>query len=191
MGNLKHKTNDSQNVLFWLLVLTALAGVGAYLKMFTGFSLHDDEGALMLSVKQYLGGMKIYQEVFSIYGPVYYLYSALIRTLTATPVTHDITRMSSLFPWLGCALLCAWITLRLTGSLLLSATTHLLVSLDMVFFRAEPGHPQADGPRSARTGRDSRPRERIASLCGRELPERQLVVGKIGLHHYRAVHLAQ
>src|SRR5450432_2698268 len=101
--------------------------------MFTGFSPYDDEGSLMLSVKQYLGGMRLYEEVFSVYGPVYYFYNAVVRTLTSTPVTHDVTRISSLFPWLSCTLLSAWITLRLTKSLLLAAITHFFVSSYIVF----------------------------------------------------------
>src|SRR5437764_11747354 len=96
----------------------------------------------MLSVKQYLGGMRIYQDVYSIYGPVYYFYNSLLHVLTSSPVTHDVTRLSSLVPWLGCALFCAWATLRLTGSLVVASMAHVFVAAKMVFFRAEPGHPQ-------------------------------------------------
>ena len=131
-----------RHVIFWFTLLTALAGVAAYLRMMTGFNLYDDEGTLMITVKQYLAGMRIYDQVFSAYGPVYYFYQWALRTVTATPVTHDVVRIGSLLPWLGVALICGWITLRLTRSLILAAVAHLGTSLVLVFFGNEPGHPQ-------------------------------------------------
>src|SRR5215472_14085315 len=101
----------------WLGILTILTGIAAYFTMLTRFMAWDDEGALMLPVKQYLEGMKLYQDVFSVYGPVYFFYSAALRRLTGTPVTHDVTRASSVLPWLAASLLCAWIVWRLTKSI--------------------------------------------------------------------------
>ena len=93
----------------WFLFLSALASIAAYYRILTGFSSYDDEGALMVTVKQYLGGMKLYNQISIAYGPVYYFYNWLLRTLTATAVTHDVVRMSSLLPWLLTAFVCAWI----------------------------------------------------------------------------------
>jgi len=130
-------------VAFWLLLLTTIAGITSYLAMFTGFSAYDDEGALMITVKQYLSGRTIYVDVFSFYGPVFYLYNWLLHTLTATPVTHDVVRMTSLVLSLAGALICAWIVLRLTGSLVMAAVTHLFASTVITALsRSEPGHPQ-------------------------------------------------
>jgi hypothetical protein len=126
----------------WLLLLTALVAAAAYFRMLTGFQPYDDEGTMMLSVKQYLGGMRIYRDVSSVYGPIYYFYNFLARTLTSTPVSHDVTRISSLFPWLACCVLSAGIVLRLTRSLVLAAASLSLVSMAVTFFGSEPGHPQ-------------------------------------------------
>src|ERR1039457_6027242 len=80
----------------WCLgILGALVAAAAYFTMLTGFKLYDDEGTLMLGVKEYLDGMRIYKDIFSTYGPVYYFYNALVRTVTSTPVSHDATRISS------------------------------------------------------------------------------------------------
>ena len=128
-------------VVLWFSFLTSLAGVTAYYWIFTGFSIWDDEGTLMLTVRQYLGGMKLYDQVRG-YGPVYYFYNWILRTASGTPVTHDTVRMSSLIPWLITALVCAWIVLRLTRSLLLASAAHILTFLALSFFRNEPGHPQ-------------------------------------------------
>ena len=129
--------------MLWFGFLTGLASIPAYYQMFTGFSKWDDEGALMVTVKQFLGGMKLYKQIAVPYGPVYYFYNWAVRTFSATAVTHDTVRMSSLLPWLLTALVSAWIVFRLTESLVLSAVTHLLVFLTLSsFFPKEPGHPQ-------------------------------------------------
>ena len=122
--------------------LTALASIPAYYRMFTGFSFWDDEGALMVTVKQYLSGMKLYNQISVPYGPVYYFYNWTLRTLSATPVTHDIVRMSSLLPMLLTMFVCAWVVFRFSGSLALASATHVWVFFTLYFFRQEPGHPQ-------------------------------------------------
>ena len=129
--------------MLWFVFLSVLAGIAAYYRMFTGFNSYDDEGTLMVTVKQYLGGMKLYDQISVSYGPVYYYYNWTIRTLSRTPLTHDVVRMSSLIPWLLTALVSAWIVFRLTRSLALASVTHLLTSLTLShFFHNEPGHPQ-------------------------------------------------
>ena len=127
----------------WCLFLTVLAGIAAYFRMFTGFNRYDDEGALMVTVKQYLGGMKLYNQIPFPYGPIYYFYNWALRKGTGTAVTHEAVRMSSLIPWLLTALVCAWIVYRFSDSLALAGVTHLLVYGTLAaFFHNEPGHPQ-------------------------------------------------
>jgi hypothetical protein len=128
-------------IALWFLVLSVLAGIAAYYWMFTGFSVWDDEGTLLLTLRQFLGGMKLYDQIKG-YGPVYYFYEWILRTASGTPATHDTVRMSSLIPWLLTALVCAWIVLRLTDSLLLASFTHIFAFIGLSFFRNEPGHPQ-------------------------------------------------
>jgi hypothetical protein len=128
--------------LLWFGLLTLLSGIWAYYRIFTGFSFYDDEGSMMASVKQYLDGLKLYDQFWSGYGPVYYFYNWLLRTSTGTPVTHDVVRISSLLPWLVTPLVCAWIVLRVTDSLVLATLAHLLTLYSLVFFAFEPGHPQ-------------------------------------------------
>lgn len=133
---------DRRHVIFWFTLLTALAGAAAYLRMMTDFSPYDDEGTIMFTVKQYMAGLKCYDQILSPYGPVYYFYQWALHTATATPVTHDVVRIAALLPWLGTALISAWIALRLTRSLILAALVHLGTSLVLGFFQGEPGHPQ-------------------------------------------------
>ena len=120
--------------LLWFGLLTLVGGFWAYYRIFTGFSFYDDEGSMMASVKQYLDGLKLYDQFWSGYGPVYYFYNWLLRTSTGTPVTHDVVRISSLLPWLVTPLVCAWIVLRITDSLVLATLAHLLTLYSLIFF---------------------------------------------------------
>jgi hypothetical protein len=128
--------------LLWFGFLTLLGGIWAYYRAFTGFSVYDDEGSMMASVKQYIDGLTLYDQFWSGYGPVYYFYNWLLRSSTGTSVTHDVVRISSLLPWLVTPLVCAWIILRVTDSLVLATLAHLLTLYSLQFFAAEPGHPQ-------------------------------------------------
>src|ERR1700730_14236516 len=140
----KHSnSHDTYTFALWFVFLTALASIPAYYRMFTGFAFWDDEGAMMVTVNQYLGGMKLYNQISVPYGPVYYFYNWALRTVTATALTHDVVRMSSLLPWLLTVFVSAWIVFRFTGSLILSSVTHLLVFLTLSsFFQNDPAHPQ-------------------------------------------------
>jgi hypothetical protein len=126
----------------WFAILTVPAAVTAYYRIFSGFAEWDDEGSIMMTVKQYLTGGKLYQEVFSPYGPVYFFYNWLVRSVTGNVLNHDAVRITSAALALLCALIGACIVLRLTKSLAVASVTHLLVFRILSFFTYEPGHPQ-------------------------------------------------
>ena len=126
----------------WFAVLTVPAAVAAYYRIFSGFAEWDDEGAIMMTVKQYFTGGRLYEEIFSPYGPVYFFYSWLVRTATGTVLDHNAVRLTAAAVALVCALICAWIVLRLTKSLAAASLVHLLVFRVLSFFTYEPGHPQ-------------------------------------------------
>ena len=123
-------------------VFAALSGVTAWYRMLTGFSDWDDEGFFLLSVKQFLDGHKLYDQVWTIYGPFYYACEALLYRITGLTPSHDAVRLFSVISWILAPLICAWIVWRVTRLWALSAATHLATSANLWFFTNEPGHPQ-------------------------------------------------
>ncbi len=171
---------DGRGAAIYFLLLSLPVAVGSYYSIFNGFpTSYDDEGMLMMSVKQYLAGFKLYDQIFSGYGPVYYFYNWLIRFVTDTAVTNDTTRMTSAVVWVLCPLIGAWIVFRYSRSLPLAAVAHVLVFRHLAVFRLAPGHPQelcvllftglaatsllADRPRGVRTAMIWR--ERLPPRC--------------------------
>src|SRR5579871_2923578 len=80
--------NAPQRLFFaiWFAFLSLLGGVAAYYHILTGFAPWDDEGAMMITVKQFLAGRKLYNDIPFPYGPVYYFYNWALRTFSGTPV---------------------------------------------------------------------------------------------------------
>jgi len=125
------------------LVISAVSGISAYYHAFSGFAIWDDEGTGLVTVKQYLAGIKLYSQPSLPYGPVYYFYNWAVRTVSGTPETHDVVRMSSLLPWLLTAFVAAWIVFWMTSSLAFASVAHLSTFLLLwSCFYDEAGHPQ-------------------------------------------------
>jgi hypothetical protein len=126
----------------WLLFLSVASAPAAFYRMFTGFAAWDDEGMMLMTVKQYLDGAKLYQEITSGYGPVYYFFNGFVHSIVGAPVNHEGVRLTSVAVWMLSALVFAWIVFRLTGSLAIASVVHVLTFRGLAFFQNEPGHPQ-------------------------------------------------
>ena len=121
----------------WLTILTVPAAFAAYYRIFSGFAGWDDEGAFMMTVKQHLAGAKLYEEIYSGYGPVYYFYNWLARSATGIAVDHNSVRITSAAVVVVCSFLGAWVVLRLTQSLAAASASHILVFRGLAFFGNE------------------------------------------------------
>lgn len=123
-----------------LLALMALSGA---LRLFSTFADYDDEGYLILSVREVLAGEPLYQRVYSQYGPAFFGAEWLTHGVVGVPLRSDVTRIETLAWWLVAAVAAAFLVFRLGGGLALTTTTLLLAFLHLERLAAEPGHPQA------------------------------------------------
>jgi hypothetical protein len=127
-------------VVFTLaLVLCAFAG---YQRAFSVFASYDDEGYVAVSLMQYLQGGTLYNEVYSQYGPAWYLGQSAFHKAMDLPVTHDIIRLKTLTIWLFTAFLAALVAGRVSRSRLTAFCVLILSFLHLERLTLEPGHPQ-------------------------------------------------
>lgn len=136
-------------MLAWLAAaaaVSALVSIGAaygYFRMFSQFAGYDDEGYVMQSVRSFLDGHALYDQVYSQYGPGYYLLQRIIYGLFGVPLTHDVIRLTTLAFWVSTAVASAGIVVRITKSLALAAIVFIHVLIHLIPVINEPGHPQA------------------------------------------------
>jgi hypothetical protein len=121
------------------LLLTATL---AYYEVFSFFVSYDDEGCLMLLVKHVLDGHRLYDEIQSIYGPLYYLYKELLHGPLGLPLTHDVVRLNASALRLLAAIVSSAFVFAITRRVWLSVVVQVLVTLQLWPVIREPGHPE-------------------------------------------------
>jgi hypothetical protein len=124
------------------LLALALTASLAYLDAFSFFTNYDDEGCLMLLVRHVLDGHRLYDDVWTIYGPVYYLFKELLHGPLGLPLTHDVVRLTASALRLLAAVLSSAAVFALTRRVWLGVVTQVLVTIQLWPVVREPGHPQ-------------------------------------------------
>ncbi len=122
--------------------LTLCAAFTAYYRVFVSLANYDDEGYMMWTIRNFLGGRALYDQVATVYGPFYYLYEWCALSLTGFPAASDSLRLVSATFWVAAALIAFLLVYRATGSLALAVCVHLLVFRALSFVGEEPAHPQ-------------------------------------------------
>jgi hypothetical protein len=129
----------------WLALCLAVAAVGvltAYYRIFSNFSSWDDEGNMMLAVKNFLDGRRLYEDVYTHYGPFYYLANWLAFRPAGLRVDHDTVRIITVCLWAAVCVSGAFFVYRLTRSGILAVLTQVALLSHMGALIYEPGHPQ-------------------------------------------------
>lgn len=101
---------------------------------------YDDEGYVLHSLADFIGGGALYDRVYSQYGPFYFLLWKGLATLGLTP-THDHGRSLTLVLWFACAGLCALLTWRLSRHWLATGATLAFSCVYLWPMGSEPSHP--------------------------------------------------
>jgi hypothetical protein len=119
---------------------TAVTAYLGYLLMFAGFQNYDDEGFMLVSLRSFISGHPLYDQVVVQYGPFYYEVFGVLGAL-GVPFDHDSGRLVTLAVWLALALLAGVAIFVFTGSLALGLGTHVITFATAVSLTGEPMHP--------------------------------------------------
>jgi hypothetical protein len=95
------------------------AGLVAYWKAYSQFQPYDDEGYVLLSLKEFLHHGALYNHVFSQYGPFPFEFWGAIYKLLGATVTPDNARVMVIVLWVAIGLLIGVTVERVTGSLVI------------------------------------------------------------------------
>ena len=95
-----------------------------------------------MSTKYFLGGSRLYDQVYTQYGPLFYSYKWLLHGVFRIEISNDAVRYVALVHWIGIAGLCGWFAYRAAGSRLLASAGFLLAAMHLDRIANEPGHPQ-------------------------------------------------
>lgn len=109
---------------------------------FTGIEFFDDEGTLLAPFHILQNGHRLYDDVFTLYGPFYNALYGLLYGPLGLPVSHTAGRLLFVVLYLAWNAAFAWLCLRLTGSRLLMVATMALGVLWLRDLAHSPGHPE-------------------------------------------------
>jgi hypothetical protein len=124
-------------------VVTAVLFVFGYCAVFVFVQDYDDEGYILISVKEFLQGHALYDQVFSQYGPFFFLFHWVLAKFGLPILTHDTGRLATCMLWVASSLLGGLFVYRLTGRLWLAALSEAILFRSLFDLANEPGHPQA------------------------------------------------
>jgi hypothetical protein len=129
-------------IAVWLLATMVTLVVLGFCSMFSIYAVYDDEGCMLLTVRQLMAGHPLYDEVASVYGPFPFLLRWAIFAVLRQPVEHDAGRLICLGYWMATAVACAGVVWRLSRSVFAGWLGLLFGFQTLWLIMYEPGHPQ-------------------------------------------------
>jgi hypothetical protein len=133
-----------QGLAMALGFITALAifPTLGFASVFSVAALYDDEGCMLISLKQFIDGHALYDDVFSMYGPFPFLLKWALYSVLHQAVGHDLGRLICLGFWVATTAACAGVAWRLTRSLFAGFLGFVFCFQALWLIVYEPGHPQ-------------------------------------------------
>lgn len=119
---------------------TAALVVGAALVMFSAFMYYDDEGYVLLSLRNFAEHGGLYRDVYSQYGPFPFVLYQFVQTISG-PLTHTAGRVLTLVTWAGTAVACATLAGYATRRLVVQVAVLAGVFVYLWVMASEPTHP--------------------------------------------------
>ncbi len=133
-------TRPTGFILTTVLFLGSLAAIGYWL-LFSNFAVYDDEGYVLITVREYFAHGRLYAEIYSQYGPAFYVLMDFFQRLLGSPVDHTSARLLTLGLWLGNAGCCGLLVWRQTAARSLTLFTLAATFLYLFYIVDEPFHP--------------------------------------------------
>jgi hypothetical protein len=137
----KSEPLDAPRMGLLLAVATVLAAPYVILCSLVGAPWWDDEGMLMAGFRSLLDGHRMYDEIYSLYGPLYNLVYGFIYGVLRVPLTHDAGRLIAAALWLAYTTGLAAFAWTLTRSASTTAFSYMLVLLWLLPLTQSAGHP--------------------------------------------------
>ena len=127
--------------IIFLVGATAFLALAAYWLLFSAFMAYDDEGYVLISLKNYSLHGGLYSSVFSQYGPFFYALNDAGHRLLGYEFTNTNGRLITLLCWILATAACGNLVWRVTR-----AVTFTFFALGLTFFHlwllvSEPIHP--------------------------------------------------
>ena len=124
-----------------ILALAAVFALAGTWLLFTTFMAYDDEGYVLLSLRNYAAHGALYDQVYSQYGPFFFAACDALHRALGFAWTNTSARWLTLGLWLGTAALSAAPVWRRTGSTGATAFTFGAVFVYLWVMIHEPSHP--------------------------------------------------
>ena len=118
----------------------AVCFVAATFLMFSTFMYYDDEGYVLISLRNFIRHGGLYRDVYTQYGPFPFVFHYLLDLL-GIPLTHTSGRVLTLVMWAGTAVSCAVLAGQATRSLALKVAVLPAVFVHLWVMPSEPTHP--------------------------------------------------
>jgi hypothetical protein len=126
--------------LLVLLLASAALTVAAGLMLFSTFMFYDDEGYVLISLRNFADHGRLYGDVYTQYGPFPFVLYYLLHLL-GLPLTHLTERSVTLLAWSGSATLLAGLTWHATRNIAAMLAVLAAVFVYLWIMVSEPSHP--------------------------------------------------
>jgi hypothetical protein len=124
-------------------ILIAILGcLVSFPVLMTTLAPYDDEGYVMMTLRTFGQGERLYGATHTQYGPAYYFLSESLHSWLHVPLTQDGVRLKTLFFWTIATLFCYASLRRMSVVPSIALAASVLFHLHLDKLALEPGHPQ-------------------------------------------------
>jgi hypothetical protein len=123
------------------VIVSILLGFAGYWLLFSTFMVYDDEGYILLSLRNFFLHGELYDKVYTQYGPIPYLWYGTLHQLFGLPFDNVGGRWITLLNWFLTCAACAGLVGRVTRSAIWTTFTFAGTFTQLWVMTSEPIHP--------------------------------------------------